>query len=203
MNYYNQNGRSQKKKSFNGVNNDSFLEALRGLGSGIVKSVKNDLLEGITQEAKNQFSASQNELQPGQTIDLKENTPKQTRFTPEFNLQYQEKTLWSNEKEEIRWQIAQILKELKKLAQATQNLSKEVDIAIEQTPVEPGKYHLSFLEKLKQTLVLLRKRVTDSATWLAAFNQKVRKRNYYWAQVRKSGTKFMLSQERYMATQVG
>jgi uncharacterized phage-associated protein len=92
---------------------------------------------------------------------------------------------------------------LKNLAVATKDLVQEVEKATKIEPVDPGLYHLNFFEKLKQTIITLRKKIEDSANWLALFNQRSKKKNYYWSQVRKSGTKFMLSQERYMATQAG
>lgn len=192
--------------------NDSFLEALRDLGEGVVDSIANDVVGGTIQETLNQITGRKSgELKPGQTLKLdqlpktEEKPESQTKqFTQEFlDIRRQEKIIWRKQEEDTRLQIAAILEELKRLASATKNLAKEVDIAAKQVPVEPGSYHLSFFEKLRQTLILLRKRVEDSITWLTAFNQRAKKRNYYWAQVRKSGTKFMLSQERYMATQVG
>jgi len=192
--------------------NDSFLEALRDLGTGVGNSVANDVIKGIPQEALNQITRKKSgELKPNQTLNLdqlaktEERFSRQTeRFTQEFlDIRHQERLIWKQEEEKTKLQIAAILEELKKLASATKNLANEVDIAAKQVPVEPGVYHLSFFEKLRETLVLIRKRVEDAATWLSAFNQRAKRRNYYWAQVRKSGTKFMLSQERYMATQAG
>ena len=192
--------------------NDSFLEALRDLGMGVGDSVVNDVLKGIPQEALNQVTGKKSgELKPNQTLNLnqlakaEEKFERQTEgFTQEFlDIRRQERLIWRQEEEKTKLQIAAILEELKKLASATKNLANEVDIAAKQIPVEPGVYHLSFFEKLRETLLLFRKRVEDAATWLSAFNQRAKRRNYYWAQVRKSGTKFMLSQERYMATQAG
>lgn len=197
-----------KKMAYNPKNNhkkklpktDSFLEALRDLGTG------------IPQEAFNQITGRKSgELKPNQTLNLdqltkiEERQEKQTRqFLQEFlDIRHQERLVWTKKEEDTRLQIAAVLEELKKLASATKDLAKEADIAAKQVPVEPGVYHLSFFERLRETLILLRKRIEESATWLAAFNQKAKRRNYYWAQVRKSGTKFMLSQERYMATQAG
>lgn len=186
---YNPKNNHNKKKSPKG---DSFLEALRDLGGGVVDSMAG-------------------ELKPNQPLNLNQLTrveEKQERqarqFQQEFlDIRQQERLVWTRKEQDTKLQIAAILEELKKLASATKNLTKEVDVAAKQVPVEPGVYHLSFFEKLRETLVLLRKRIEESATWLSAFNQKAKKRNFYWAQVRKSGTKFMLSQERYMATQAG
>jgi len=76
-------------------------------------------------------------------------------------------------------------------------------VASKLEPVEPGVYHLNFFERPKQAIIIFRKKIEDSASWLALFNQRAKKRGYYWTQFKKSGTKFLLSQERYMATQAG
>jgi len=189
---------------------DSFLEALRNLGGGIADSAVNDVAKGITQEAVSQIVGKKSgELKAGEELDFNNLTTEKVETLPKtfsqdfLDINRQERIIWKQEEEKVRLQIAAILEELKKLAAATKNLAKETKVANEQVPAIPGEYHISFFEKLRQTLILIRKRVEDSASWLAAFNQRAKKRNFYWAQVRKAGTKFMLSQERYMATQVG
>ena len=204
------NQRASQKKRL--PSTDSFLEALRNLGGGVVDSAVNDLAKGIPQEAANQILGKKSgELKAGEEIDFKKLINKEERietlptsFSQDFlDIRHQERIIWRQEEEKVHLQIAAILEELKKLAAATKNLAKETKVANEQVPASPGEYHISFFEKFRQTLILIRKRVEDSASWLAAFNQRAKKRNFYWAQVRKAGTKFMLSQERYMATQVG
>jgi hypothetical protein len=205
---------SDKKRNSGKRNlrSDSFLEALRDLGGGVAKSAAQDVVGGVAENAFRQMVGKPfGELQPSESLDMKRlswesalREREKRQFQQEFaHLRRQEKTIWTKAEQETQMQIKVILEELKKLAISTQKLSEEVKIAAEQAPVAPGTYHVSFFEKLRQTIVLFRKRVEESATWLSAFNQKAKKRNYYWAQVKKSGTKFMLSQERYMATQAG
>jgi len=185
--------------------NDSFLEALRNLGGEVVNSMNQDIFKKIPQEAINQIVGKKSgELKAGEELDFKKIETLPTSFSQDFlDIRRQERIVWRQEEEKVRLQITAILEELKKLAAATKNLAQETEIATEQIPPQPGEYHLSFFEKLRQTLILIRKRVENSATWLATFNQRAKRRNFYWGQVRKTGTKFMLSQERYMATQVG
>jgi len=190
---------------------DNFLETLRNLGEGIVDSTVNDVIKGLPQEAVNQIMGKKSgELKAGEELDFKkltsekktENLP--TSFSQDFlDIHHQERIIWKQEEEKVNFQITATLEEIKKLSTATKNLAKEAKVASEQAPVNPGEYHISFFDKLRQTLILIRKRIENSTTWLEAFNQRTKKRNFYWAQVRKVGTKFMLSQERYMATQVG
>lgn len=171
--------------------NDSFLEAMRGLGSDVADSF--------------------GELKPNQALDFDRFQDQEEKlkhrewgFQQDYlNLHKQEQLVWTRHEQEVKTQIGTILAELKQLAASTKNLAKEVTLAAEQVPAEAGVYHINFFQKLRLALVELRKRVEESATWLAAFNQKSKKRNYYWGQFKKSGTKFTLSADRYMSTQVG
>lgn len=199
---------NQKRTNRKRINNQKFLEALRGLGDGVVDSAANDVVKGVAESALNQVTGRKTgELKPDQAVDLKEigqEERKASDFQREFfELQRQEKTIFTRGEQETRLQIAAVLEELKQLAQSTKGLAKEVEIAAHQVPVEPGTYHLNFFEKLREAILTFKKRVEEATTWLAAFNQRSKKRSYYWTQVKKSGTKFMLSQERYMATQAG
>jgi len=162
------------KKGLSG--SDNFLEALRDLGGGGEEATK------IREEKQRRFLNFNQEL---------------------VGLKHQEKLIWTHQEQETKLQVAAILEELKKLSKSVKQLDQEVEIATAQVPVEPGIYHLSFFEKLRQTIVLFRKRVEESVNWLATFNQRAKKRNHYWGQFKKSGTKFLLSQERYMSTQAG
>jgi len=191
------NKKSSKKKGIS----DNFLEVLRELGEGTIDTT----VDQITGRKRS------GELKPDETIELKQfarETVEREKFTQEFEqeilgLRHREKLVYTKEQQEIKLQIKAIQDELKKLAESTQGLAKEVEIAAKQVPVEPGVYHLTFFEKLRQIIIQFRQRIEDSRTWLAASNQRAKRRNYYWSQVKKSGTKFMLSAERYMSTSAG
>jgi len=191
------NKKSSKKKGIS----DNFLEVLRELGEGTIDTT----VDQITGRKRS------GELKPDETIELEQfarETVEREKFTQEFEqeilgLRHREKLVYTKEQQEIKLQIKAIQDELKKLAESTQGLAKEVEIAAKQVPVEPGVYHLTFFEKLRQIIIQFRQRIEDSRTWLAASNQRAKRRNYYWSQVKKSGTKFMLSAERYMSTSAG
>jgi len=191
------NKKSSKKKGIS----DNFLEILRELGEGTIDTT----VDQVTGRKRS------GELKPKETIELKQfaqEEVKRERFAHEFEqevlgLRHQEKLVYTREQQEIKLQIKAIQDELKKLASSTQGLAKEVEIAAKQAPVEPGTYHLTFFEKLRQTIIQFRQKIENSTTWLTAFNQRSKRRSYYWFQVKKSGTKFMLSPERYMATSAG
>jgi len=193
------------------TNSDSFLEALRDLGGDFVDSAVN-VPGGIAQEAFNQITRNKTgELKPNQSLNLDQIKTKENQIENQnasfqqdyLDIRKQEKLIWTRKQQETELQVKALIVELKKLAQVTTGLAKEVKIAAMQLPVEPGSYHLTFFEKLRQTILLFKKHIEQAASWLQTSNQKAQKRNFYWGQVRKSGTKFMLSQERYMSTQAG
>lgn len=201
------NDRNRKRP----VNTDGFLEALRELGGDVADSMVR-LPGNIAQEAFSQINGNKSgDLKPNQTLELNQikNSSEQKEvqtaaFQQEFlDIRRQEKIIWTKKQQETELQIKALISELKKLAQTTTELAKEVKIAAQQIPVEPGTYHISFFEKLRSTILLFKQHIEQAANWLSASNQRAKKRNYYWRQFRKSGTKFMLSQERYMATQAG
>lgn len=191
------NKKGSKKKGIS----DNFLEILRELGEGTIDTA----VDQITGRKRS------GELKPEETIELEQFAREEIekeRFAQEFereilDIHRQEKLVYSKEQQEIKLQIKAIQDELKKLASSTQGLAKEVEVAAKQVPVEPGVYHLTFFEKLRQIIIQFRQRIEDSRTWLAAFNQRAKRRSYYWFHYKKSGTKFSLSPERYMATSAG
>ncbi|HUW21775.1 MAG TPA: DUF5660 family protein [Candidatus Bathyarchaeia archaeon] len=189
----------------------NFLESLKDIGSGFGQSVKKDVLGGVTKNSFDQmfgrspqssFSGSESSSEKfASDFERKEKFKWSGQdFT---NIRTQERVIFKKAEEEVKLQIQAIRSELIKLVQGTQELAKEVKIAAMQAPLEPGVYHLTFLEKLREFIIFMRKNISESRHWLALCNQKSKKRNYYWGQVRKSGTQFMLSQERYMSTQTG
>lgn len=178
-----------------------FFENLKDLGDGIARSATEEAVKQIT---------GRGTLKPEEPLEFekyiaereKEIRGEERRFYERRRAQ--EKILWTAEQQKTALQIEAIQEELKKLVNETEGLSREIKTAAVQAVVEPGIYHLNFLERLLELIKLIRKKIQESKTWLAEWNAYCKKkRNYYWVQVKKSGTKFMLSSERYMATQAG
>lgn len=178
-----------------------------------VKMVSDTFLETLkesrgTGEAQKR---SGGEIAPGETIDLRSVEEKAAELEKDYekfyhqaeHLRREEKGVYDTKEQQLQLQVKTLQEELNQMAKATKDLEKEVEIAAFQAPIKPGAYHISFFERLSHFIRAFRTKIDSSAAWLAAFNQRSKKRNYYWAQVRKSGTKFMLSGERYMATQAG
>jgi len=134
----------------------------------------------------------------------KEKNNYKNRFEKLQQIHSQEQVIFNQKNQENQTQIKTLQMEIKGLASSVKNLDKEIDKAIETLPLlEAGVYHLNFLEKLKELIILFRKRVDEASTWLEIFNQKSAKKHGYWAGVKKGGTKFMLSPDRQVATSVG
>lgn len=118
----------------------------------------------------------------------------------------EERLVYSHREQEIAQEIVEIQNELKRIAdqiEATGSLSQELKTAAFQPTVEPDIYHLGFFQRIKSLLVLARKKVQESKTWLELYMQRHKRKSHYWFMVGKKGTSYMLSPERYMATQAG
>ncbi|MBL7150541.1 hypothetical protein ISS86_01270 [Candidatus Microgenomates bacterium] len=190
-----------------------FLENLKDLGGGIIRSAVEDVVKGTAEELAGQITGLKTKkvvekgtLEQGQPLDLAARE-KEIREQERQSFERQkahEKIAWTKEQQEVKFQIEALQQELKKLVNETEGLSREIKTAAVQAIVEPGTYHLNFFERLQKMIKLIRKKVQESKTWLVEWNSySKRKRNVYWTQVKKSGTKYMLSSERYMSTQAG
>jgi len=186
-------------------------EPLRSLDQSVIQALKNEVHE-IPQEILKQITDQKNnggELRPGETINPQEQKDKKVFNQEPTVIRYyqgqleKEKLLQKQEKQEVKIRIQALREEIIKISQSVQELKKEAAITIIQEDPDPGKYHLNFLENLLQFLVSLRQKIEEGNTWLSAFNQRSKKRNYFWGQVKKSGAKFLLSSDRTPATQTG
>jgi len=203
---------SQSKR---GGSRDSFLEAFRDLGSDTVASVKNDLIKKGTSDIFNSFSPFKQEVAGEKTrekpfdpyqkeADLEKNF--RSKVSKLENIHREEKVLFTREQKETQNQVNALQGEIKKLAKSTADMATEVKEAemsvLQETPIV-GTYHINFFIRLRALIAQLRSQIQESSFWLASWNKKAQKRNHYWNQFKKSGSKFLLSSDRYMATQAG
>lgn len=194
---------------------DTFFEAFRELGRQTSKSgvdalsdIGSDVVSQVLPGAQPRGSIS-GELRPNEAVSLeaelrrREAEAVRSERAHLQKVRRQEQLVFSRKERELRRQIEAIQEELRKIISEASDFASEMEVAVEQTVVEPGVYHLNFFERLRQLIVLLRRKIVDSRTWMHTVNQRASKRSYFWAQVGRSGTKFLLSQERYMSTQAG
>lgn len=214
-----------RKKRY--INNNT-IESL-SLGRTVVQSLGNDVAKRITSEARDQFFGlnSYSEQKGYQEIsgDLIEgqelifnNARSKNQISNEGMLpaldiapgiDYRRETLERpkkialEDKRLIQTKVNEILSEIQKLASAQKELEVEFrEVAVEQRIASPGKYHLNLFEWILSVIRLARMKIEDSGAWLAAFQSKKAKRQY-WAMFKKHGTTFGLSNERVVATQTG
>lgn len=124
-----------------------------------------------------------------------------------FQQQAQERLVFTQRERKARQEIEYIRKELLgevgKLNKATQSLAKEIELTVSAQTPEPGVYHFNFLGWIREQIADLFKKTNDSLTWLSAFNSGKNRKAHFGKQVKQSGTKFLLSQERTVQTQMG
>lgn len=87
--------------------------------------------------------------------------------------------VFNNREKKVKEEIEKVRKELKMLAQEIAALHKDVDIAVTQEVVNPGQdgaYYLSFFQKLRAFIMLLRKKIKSARTWAQQVHSKKSKK---------------------------
>lgn len=198
--YNHQNRKKQPKRQ-----SDSVLEQLRDIGGNVQKTVTHDLFgQGVDDAFGSMFGQfpQSGEFRPNSPYEYDYGMEKP--FTPQrpiFNEEEHRRKVEADQIQ-IRQQLEAIRTELKALAVSIKKFHREVDQAITEMPVNPGIYHINFLERLRLVIKQLRQNVDDGSSWLAAFSGRKQKRKY-WGMYKKHGTTFGLSQERTASTQSG
>lgn len=190
----------------------NFLEALRDLGQDMASETKIQVKQVFTQDIPESFGLPiSGTLSPHESVSLNfPQSPEKKHPDSDMilssrlqQLREEEHAMMTREQSAIKEQIRSIQEELRSLAKSSGQLSQEIETATFQAAVNPGLYHKNFFSHLKSILTTLRKQVADSRNWLAEFNGRSAKQGHYWGQVSKSGTKYMLSSERYMVMSTG
>ena len=199
----------------------NFVEAAaRDITSGVVKSVKNDLLENsissawkqLLSSAENadkktsQMQAMAGDLQEGEEINFSR-SERQVDIEPGINyreevLHFEKKTM-QMEQGHLSQRVEQIMIELKQLSKSVKQLetqAKDVDMGL--IPQVIGKYHENFFEFILSSLRSARIKIEDSSNWLNAVGKKASKKGY-WGNAKKHGTSYTLSADRAVSQQVG
>ncbi len=208
----------KKKKASKARRGDGFFEAFSDIADSIGKSVKTDLLGGTAKNIHDQLIGSaKSKTPPTETPDFdfsewmdarEEEMEEEARLRGREeerafqNVKQSEKLIYSLSDEKLKREIEAVRQDLKLLIAEMGKAEKQIESAVMQQVVDPGVYHLNFFEKLRSWLVFMRKSLQEGELWMEMWHTRS-KQGAYWKGVKKSGTKFMLSQERYMATQAG
>lgn len=134
-----------------------------------------------------------------QTVEINPEIKTQSgTWNTEFLLPTQEKQILSHRHQEMAQNLEDLRQEIEKLATTTQDLDKKVqDIALENIP-EVSEYQLNFLRRIKNFIINFRKNLSEADNWLAVFNTKKKKRNYFWSTARnkkQGGEQYLASGE--------
>lgn len=208
--------KAQKSKNQKQIRRQNVLESLKDIGGGTVKTLKTDILKGVSHDALEQmFGAAkpkkfQAEITPGESLEFdevysgkyEENKKLKEQIKLERVLREEEKILFEKRGNELKLELHAIMQETISLAQSTQGLSREMEIAAIQAPVNPGIYHLVFFERLLEFLVSFRKKIEQGTLWLHAANRRAEKKGY-WATYKKQGSKFLLAPDHYLQRSAG
>lgn len=206
----------QKSKFQKQVRHQNVLEALKDIGSGTAKSLKNDLMEGTSRDVMDQIfglrepQKYQAEITPGESLEFdevfsgkfEENKKLKNQLILERKLREEERVLIQRKSNELKLQLHAIIQETIALAQSTQDLSQEIEIAAIQAPTNPGVYHLIFFERLLEFIASFRKKIEHAGHWLHAVNKRAEKKNY-WAMYKKKGSSFLLAPDHYLQRSAG
>ncbi len=197
------------------------FEALMGMGSDVVKSIKTDVGKDAVFDAWDQFlgadkshnsgHSGETEMHAGEEVEVNHGESNKEHAKPHVeagndyhrDIVHASERGASHENQEIAVKVQEILIEIKQLANSSSELKEKVEVlTIEQIGENPGVYHLNFMEEVLKWIRDARMNVEDSLAWFHALRSKKAARQY-GAMAKKGGTSFTLSNERTAATQTG
>ncbi len=192
----------KKQKTYT---NTGILEALRHMGSGVSGAVKHDVVEKGVSDAwaslLGQTPKISGELTENQPINFNKPERQQTP-SPIRRVEAPRQSVSDLDTAKIRQELAAVRQELKALSDSIKSFHTEVEKAVTDMPINPGVYHVNFLERLRSILKILKEQIDDSRAWLNLSSSRKQKKQY-WGMYKKHGTQFGLSSERTLATQAG
>lgn len=215
------NTQTNKKQQSKAPSSDTLIEQLRDMGRGISKNVTQDLVGGVATDALSSLfgTPKKGTLRPGEPVNLRSPQPaddeaapqsfpeffnpfKRREQAPKVTVNNEALNLLRQKEAEVTQKIEEIRLELKALIATLKTVDKQVEKAIDEQLVDPGLYHINFLDRLKTILKLMRQSLSESSSWLSVMRSR-KKEKRYWTQYKKKGTTFGLSNERVVSTQVG
>lgn len=195
------------------------FEAIEDIGKGIATQTRDQFTEGAKGAIK-QVLFGAGDLKPGQEFDVKAHEEKKKIEKEVHNVEpginyvgeilHSHENKRSEETQELKKDIQQLIMEIKSLAGASKELEHSV-IEATQTVVNPGKYHKSFFKWVFSVIQDARAKIDSAGSWLSAMKGKQQKgmqmgkqkKTNYWDLAEKHGSSFTLSGERAVASQVG
>lgn len=205
------NAKPAAKTGNKAATNNSFVESMRDMGSGVVKSLTNDVVKGTAQSIFDQLLGSAKTgrmpTTPDQAInpDLEKYIAEKEAQAAEqakmqeraFHIQKssENKVLFSYADESLRKEVDGVRQELQMLVATMGKVEEQIEQAMMDNIVDGGVYHLNYFHKLKEWIKFMRKSLEDSSSWLQMSGGR-KSKGYFWGQVGKSGNKYSMSSER-------
>lgn len=187
------------------IANNSVLESLRDLGSGVGNTITKDVIGGMATDALASLfgQPTGGDFKRPQQPSV-EGFPERQPFRPQMRRPEVYQPMIVDQREEVgmKQKLDSVRMELKALASSIKNLNSQIERAIDDIPAHPGIYHVNFLERLRGIIRTLRENIEDSGSWLSLWSGRKQKKNY-WGMYKKHGTTFGLSSERNVSTQAG
>lgn len=127
----------------------------------------------------------------------------QRAFSREKQIRRELEEIYNARERELKLQVEALKEEIRQINLSGEKVEKEIVIAAEEVPPQPSQYHFNFLLHLKSLILRIRKlrrRMEESAEWLAAWNRRAKKKGFFWRTFasKKGGAKFLLSSEHYL-----
>lgn len=205
------NSKPASKAPAKSTTNNSFVESMRDMGNGVVKSLTNDVVKGTAQSIFDQLLGSAKTgrmpTTPDQAInpDLEKYIAEREAQAAEeaksheraFHVQKsnENKVLFSYADESLKKEINGVRQELQMLVATMGQVEKQVEQAMMDNIVDGGIYHLNYFHKLKEWIKFMRKSLEDSSAWLQMAGGR-KSKGYFWTQTAKSGNQYSQSSER-------
>ena len=207
----------KKSKQFGG----SFIEQIKSIGSSVTDSLKTDVVKGTAQGIYEQLVNSsksgdlpqqegldhsliekmvqEREEAAAKEADQNAREEERTVFT---HKQGKEKVLFSAVDEKLKKEINQVRQEIVMLVKSMGKVQKQIEQAVIQEIVNPGVYHKNFLQNLRVWIIQMQKSMGDASAWLSMSTGR-QQQGAFWANTKKHGNKYSMSQERQSAMSVG
>ncbi len=207
----------KKSKQFGG----SFVEQLKSIGSSVTDSLSTDVVKGAAQGIFEQLIGNtksgntpkeetldtsaiekmiaQREQAAAQEADQNAREEERAIFTHNKS---KEKVLFSAVDEKLKKEINQVRQDIVMLVKSMGKVQEQIEKAVIQEIVNPGIYHKNFLQNLRVWIVQMQKSMGDASAWLSMSTGRQQKGSF-WANTKKHGNKYSMSQERQSAMSVG
>ena len=140
-----------------------------------------------------------------QSAEISQNS--ESNFVKELyqpsHLEKESNLLFSQEKEELKKAINELIAQIKKLSKSTKNTKKEIANAVLQPTLDNSLYQINFLQRLKNFLKNVTKNVNEAGEWMEMFAIKCKQRGKFWDRSRKHGQQYMFSGEHSVSRSAG